>query len=114
MFNDVQHFLGLVQYLAHYMPDVTTYTTLLSGCVRNNHPFEWMPLLNKCFETIKALACQALILKPISTDNPDPIWVITDGSKAGIGAIYGQGPNWKTCRPAGFLSKKFSSAQQHY
>jgi RNase H-like domain found in reverse transcriptase len=30
------------------------------------------------------------------------------------GAIYGQGPEWQTCRPAGFLSKKFSVAQQHY
>ena len=26
-FNDVQCFLGLVQYLAHYMPDISTYTT---------------------------------------------------------------------------------------
>ena len=33
-FNDVQHFLGLVQYLAHYMPDISAYTTPLSGCVR--------------------------------------------------------------------------------
>ena len=67
-----------------------------------------------CFESIKTLACKAPILKPIDYDNPDPIWVITDGSKAGVGAIYGQGPNWKTCRPARFMSKKFSNAQQHY
>ena len=89
-------------------------TTLLSGCVRNSHSFEWTPLLEKCFESIKTLACKALILKPIDYDNPDLIWVITNGSKAGVGAIYGQGPNWKTCRPAGFMSKKFSNAQQHY
>ena len=31
-FNDMQHFLGLVQYLAHYMPDISAYTTPLSGC----------------------------------------------------------------------------------
>jgi RNase H-like domain found in reverse transcriptase len=42
------------------------------------------------------------------------LWVITDGSKSGIGAVYGQGREWQTCRPAGFLSKKFSVAQQHY
>ena len=54
------------------------------------------------------------MLKPIDYDNPDPIWVITNGSKAGVGAIYGQGPDWKTCWPAGFMSKKFSNAQQHY
>ena len=53
MFNDVQCFLGLVQYLAHYMPDISAYTTPLSGCVRNSCLFEWMPLLEKCFESIK-------------------------------------------------------------
>ena len=113
-FNDVQPFLGLVQYLAHYMPDISAYTTPLLGCVRNGCPFEWMPLLDKCFESIKTLACRAPILKPIDNNNPDPIWVITNGSKAGVGAVYGQGPDWKTCQPAGFLSKKFSNAQQHY
>ena len=53
-------------------------------------------------------------MKPIDYDNPDPIWVITNSSKAGVGAIYGQGPDWKTCWPAGFMSKKFRNAQQHY
>ena len=113
-FNNVQCFLGLVQYLAHYMPDISAYTTPLSGCVRNGHPFDWMPFLEKCFESIKTLACKAPILKPIDNNNPDPIWIITNGSKAGVGAVYGQGPVWKTCQPAGFLSKKFSNAQQHY
>ena len=28
--------------------------------------------------------------------------------------MYGQGVNWDTCRPAGFLSKKFTSAQHNY
>ena len=86
-FNNVQHFLGLVQYLAHYMPDISTYTTPLLGCVKNSHPFEWMPLLDKCFESFKTLTCKAPILKPIDHNNPDSIWVITDGSKAGEGAI---------------------------
>jgi Reverse transcriptase (RNA-dependent DNA polymerase) len=52
-YNDIQRLLGLVQYLAHYMPDVSTYTTPLVGCVRNNCPFEWMPLLDKCLQSIK-------------------------------------------------------------
>src|SRR5579875_354896 len=28
--------------------------------------------------------------------------------------MYGQGPTWQTCRPAGFMSKKFTSAQHNY
>ena len=54
------------------------------------------------------------MLKPIDMNNPDLIWVICDGSKSGVSAIYGQGPEWQTCHPAGFLSKKFSSVQQNY
>ena len=45
------------------MPDISAYTTLLSGCVRNGCPFEWTPLLKKCFESIKTLAYKARILK---------------------------------------------------
>ena len=35
-YNDVQKFLGLVQYLVQFMPDVMGYTTPLSGSVHNN------------------------------------------------------------------------------
>jgi hypothetical protein len=96
------------------MPDVSTYTTPPAGCVRNNHTFEWTPLLDKCLQSIKALACNVLILRLVDTKNPDPILVIMDGSKYRIGAVCGKGLEWQTCRPAGFLSKKFSVAQKHY
>ena len=109
-YHEIQQFLGLVQYLAHFMPDITAYTLLLAGCVRNNKLFSWPPLLHKCFESIKALACHMPILKLINANNPDPIWVICDGSKSGVGSIYGQGPEWQTCCPTGFLSKRFSAA----
>ena len=46
--------------------------------------------------------------------HPEPILVICDGSKSGVRALYGQGPDWQSRHPAGFLSKKFSSAQQNY
>lgn len=28
--------------------------------------------------------------------------------------MFGQGPSWQKCRPAGFMSKKFTNAQQNY
>src|ERR1700677_4342213 len=31
-----------------------------------------------------------------------------------VGALYGQGTDWETCRPARFMSKKFTAAQQSY
>ena len=54
------------------------------------------------------------ILKLVDFNKNEPVWVITDGSQMGISAMYRQGTNWDTCRPAGFLSKKFTSAQNNY
>jgi hypothetical protein len=51
--KDVQKFLGLVQYLAHFMPDVTAYTGPLSAICRNGQPFYWKPLHEACFNNIK-------------------------------------------------------------
>ena len=61
-YHKIQRFLGLVQYLAQFMPDVTAYTSPLSECARNNRPFVWTPLLHKCFESIKTLAANRLYL----------------------------------------------------
>ncbi len=113
-YHDIQQFLGLIQYLVHFLPDITAYTSPLSTCTCNSKPFVWTPLLDKCFESIKTLTCRAPILKPIDASRPETIWVICDSSKSGVGALYGQGPDWQSCRPTGFLSKKFSSAQQNY
>lgn len=113
-YNEVQQFLGLVQYLAHFMPDVTAYTAPLSSMTRNGQSFSWRPLHDKCFEMIKTLACKSPILRPIDPNKEEPIWVITDASVSGVGAVYGQGPEWQTCRPAGFMSKRFTSAQHSY
>ena len=90
-YNEVQKFLGLVQYLALYMPDITACTTLLSGSAQNNQTFQWTLLLDKCFQSIKAIAMRSPILKLVDFNKNEPAWVITDGSRMGIGAMYGQG-----------------------
>ena len=55
-YNEVQKFLGLVQYLALYMPDIMAYITPLSGSAQNNRTFQWTPILDKYFQSIKAIA----------------------------------------------------------
>ena len=102
------------KHLAQFMPDITAYTTLLSGTAHNNRAFQWTPLLDKCFESIKALAAKAPILKPVYFSSNEPVWVITDGSKTGVGMEYGQGKNREQCHPARFRSKKFSNEQHNY
>ena len=80
----------------------------------NGTPFYWKPLCEKCFQMIKAICCRTPILCSIETKKDEPIWVICDTLVYGVGAMYGQGETWQTCRPAGFMSKKFTDAQHHY
>ena len=112
--KDVQRFLGLVQYLAHFMPDITVYMSPISAICQNGQLFYWKPLHEACFQNIKAIACKSPILKPINPTCVDLIWVICDALTSGIRAMYGQGENWQTCHLAGFMSKKFTSAQMNY
>ena len=111
---DVQRFLGLVQYLSHFLPDISAYTRPLATMVRNGKAFEWRPIHQSCFDMIKAMTAKTLVLKPVDPLLNEPIWLICDASVSGVGAMYGQGPTWQQCRPAGFMSKKFTSAQHHY
>jgi RNase H-like domain found in reverse transcriptase/Reverse transcriptase (RNA-dependent DNA polymerase) len=112
--KEVQRFLGLVQYLVHFMPDITAYTGPLSAICRNGQPFYWKPLHEACFNHIKVIACKSPILKPIDPQSDAPIWVICDASMSGIGTMYSQGETWQICCPAGFMSKKFTTAQINY
>jgi hypothetical protein len=64
---------------------------------------------------IKQICCKTPVIAPINPKYQDePIWVICNTSKSGIGAMYGQGPKWQGCCPAGFMSKKFTVAQHNY
>ncbi len=90
------------------MPEVTTFTGPLSSMMKNGQSFIWRPRHQKCLESIKLMACRTPILRPIDPRSSEKIWVITDA------AVYGQGPDWHNCRPAGFMSKKFTSAQMNY
>ena len=38
-YHDIQRFLGLVQYLAHFLPDISAYTSPLSAMVKNGQPW---------------------------------------------------------------------------
>ena len=113
-YNDVQRFLGLVQYISPYLPDISAFTSPLAAMNSNHQPFHWRPLHTKCFDQIKHICAKTPVLQPIDPKKKEPIWIICDASVSGVGAMYGQGLTWQSCRPAGFMSKKFTNAQRHY
>ena len=113
-YNDIQRFVGLVNYISSFLPDVTAYTGPLMAMTQNGSPFSWRPLYQRCFEMVKRICTKTPVIRPIDPRRDEPIWLICDASKTGVGAMYGQGSSWQTCRPAGFMSKKFTTAQRSY
>jgi hypothetical protein len=43
-YNDVQRFIGLVNYVSSFLPDIMAYTTPLQSMMQNGAPFFWRPL----------------------------------------------------------------------
>jgi hypothetical protein len=65
--------------------------------IQNSAPFFWRPIHEKCFEMIKVICCRTPVIKLLNYELDEPIWVICDALKTGVGAMYGQGEDWATC-----------------
>jgi len=113
-YNDVQRFVGLVNYVSSFLPNVTADTAPLQSMMQNRAPFFWRLLHQRCFEMIKHICYKTPVIRPLDYKSDEHVWLICDASKTSVGAMYGQGSSWTKCRPAGFMSKKFTYAQQHY
>ena len=114
-YNDVQCFVGLINYLGAFLPDITSYTGPLMAIMQNGTLFHWHPIHQRCFNMIKHICCKTPVISPIDPIKWDePIWLICDASKFHIGAMYGQGPTWQQCKPTRFMSKKFMTTQHNY
>src|SRR5260370_27518434 len=68
--TEVLQFLGPIEYIAHFLPNIGAYMGPLQNICMNHMPFRWSPLHEKCFENIKIITCKTLILKPIIWDIP--------------------------------------------
>jgi hypothetical protein len=104
----------MIQYLSQFLKDVIVFTSPLSSICSSGQESKWTELHEKCFVELKQLVAEAPIIKPIDYKSELPIWVITDASARGVGGLYGQGPNWRSCNPAGFMSRTFTPAQMNY
>ena len=113
---EVLQFLGLIEYLACFLPNIGAYMGPLQNICTNHMPFFWMPLHQKCFDKIKTITCKTPILKPIIWEVPPgtsednklkyQVWVIMDACPADVSAVLAQGKSWMISCPTAFMSKK--------
>jgi hypothetical protein len=61
-YHDVQQFVGLVNYVANFLPDVMAYTAPLQGMVQNGTPFFWRPIHKQCFQVVKHICYKTPVI----------------------------------------------------
>ncbi|GAA5882917.1 hypothetical protein JCM3774_000947 [Rhodotorula dairenensis] len=115
--SQVRGFLGLVQYLRKFVPRLADHTAVLTPLTKKgltNVAELWGTKEEKAFQAIKAIVASLPVLQPLRHDSDETVWLMTDASKVGVGAVLLQGPDWKTARPCGFYSRQYIAAEKNY
>jgi hypothetical protein len=117
--SDVRAFLGLVRYIAVYLPKLAEFTSVLSPLTTkevDKHFPTWSAEHQAAFDAVKGLVVSRECLTVIDHVNPgnNKIFVTTDASDLRTGAILSWGPTWEEARPMAFDSMQLNDAQKRY
>ena len=102
----VRLFLGLVHYIAWYLPKLVDYTIVLipltSKEARKDFP-TWTVEHQSTFEAIKALvvSCECLMVIDHMNMEDRKVFITCDASNWCTGAALSFGPTWEQARPRG-------------
>ncbi|XP_063366408.1 uncharacterized protein K02A2.6-like [Cydia amplana] len=105
--KDLQRFLGMVNYLGSYIPNLANETNLLRSLLKKQNIWQWTDNHEKEFIKLKSLISQSPVL--VHYDVNKPIRMSVDSSKDAVGAVIFHGKN-----PIAYSSKSLTSTQQNY
>ncbi|KAJ3561342.1 hypothetical protein NP233_g10248 [Leucocoprinus birnbaumii] len=117
--KEVRGFLGLVRFLASFLPQLARYTQILNRLTEKECDYEfpeWTEAHQTAFDGIKQLVMSAECLTVIDhTLMPEyRVFVTTDASDTRMGAMLSFGRTWESARPVAFDSKPFKGAELNY
>ena len=104
--QELQSFLGAVNYLQTFVPHLSHHTELLCALLKKENSFAWDENSNTSFQKIKSLLQKAL-LKPLRYyDRNKPVTLQCDASLKGLGACIIQDGH-----PIAFVSKSLTDTE---
>lgn len=117
--KQLRGFLGLVQYLRKFIPGLAEHTARLTPLTKKglseSLDGRWSRDALRSFEAIKGIVVGLVKLRPLDHgEGAEPIWVMTDASQVGLGAVLLQGKTWETGYPVGYHSRQFIPAEKNY
>ncbi|KAJ8482180.1 hypothetical protein ONZ51_g5512 [Trametes cubensis] len=116
---DVRAFLGLVRYVANFLPRLAEYTAVLTPLTGKDAELVfpvWSTDHQTAFDSIKKLVCSRECLTVIDQDAfpTHRIFVSCDASDLRTGAMLSFGPTLEEARPVAFESAQLRGAELNY
>jgi len=117
--TDVQAFLGLVCYLATFLPSLVEHTSILTKLTtkesEKNFP-PWTDRHQSAFDSIKSIVTNHECLTTINLSKlPEyKIFITMDASDKCSGTVLSFGTSWESARPVTFDSMTFSGTELNY
>ena len=110
--KDVRSFLGFGNYYRKFIDGYGDLTTPLNELLRKDEKFEWTPLQQLAFNTLKARFLEAPVLQ--IPDPLKPFMVKSDTSKFASGAVLRQQDTNRDWHPCSYLSQSFNATERNY
>ena len=105
--NELKTFLGFIQYLGKFMPNMATESAPLRELLEKNVAWHWDQLQAESFQKLKQMVSSTPILGYY--DPSKPLCLSVDASSKGLGAVLLQDE-----KPPAYASRALTPTQQRY
>lgn len=110
--EETRSFLGLVNYLGKFIPDLATITEPLRQLTKKSVIFKWNKEQQDAFDELKQMMCSDMLLGYY--DKNDKTLVFADASPVGLGAVLVQLNKSNESRIIMYASKSLSDIEKRY
>jgi len=110
--NDLRKFLGLANYLHKYSKNNAHIVYPLTQLLRKDAPWDWSPMAQESFESVKLSLTEAPILA--IADQDKPFHVVCDASNIAIGCALLQHDSHGQERVVSYQSRQLKPAERNY
>ena len=111
--QQLQSFLGMVNYMGTFIPNLSHHTELLRAMLKKDNVFHWEEQQTRSFQKIKALIAKANEMPLRYYDRTKPVKVQADASLRGLGACLIQEYKGED-QPIAFASKSLTDVETRY
>lgn len=109
--KQIRQFLGKINFYGKYIPNVSIVLDPLHNLLRKDQTFNWTKQCEDAFKKIKNYLCSKPILAIY--DPQAPIFIYTDASVKGVGAVLKQIQQNGEEKPVAYFSKKINESQKY-